>query len=192
MKMVSIFCDNTYHYIAFNYLLKKKFFVTLTDRIHSEIDFKASECILFFLSEKNLFECIDLYYRALAYKDNLNLMVVGSEDLVNLFNAISGRRFSSIDIYLSIDEIIVYLRNFVNHTQSLEKVVSKVEMSTSELEIMRMLSMGFSVTEIASMKGKSVKTISSHKCSFFRKFGLKNNQVNLVKLTHIGKYYFCN
>ncbi|WP_431224004.1 hypothetical protein ACQ86O_02480 [Serratia sp. L9] len=46
-----------------------------------------------------------------------------------------------------------------------------------------MLSAGHSLSEIAFIKRRSLKTISHYKCSFFRKLGLENRLVTLLKIT---------
>lgn len=69
MRRVSIYCDNPIHYLAFSYILKNKISITFTDRIHGKSDFTTTDCILFVLSEGDLFECLDLYYKKIIYRD---------------------------------------------------------------------------------------------------------------------------
>lgn len=190
MRRVSIYCDNVFYYLAFSNILKKSIFVTFTDRVHARTDFTTTECLVLILSDGNLFECIDLYYKNFVSRDDIKIITSGSKNVVNIFNAITGRKFSSIYISVSIDELTHFLRRVVNRCLFPDNSPPKNVITENEYEIIRLISMGFSVTEIAAMKEKSVKTISSHKCSFFRKLGLKNSKRNLLKLTHDSGFYF--
>ena len=53
---------------------------------------------------------------------------------------------------------------------------SKSVLTKSELSVLRLLSSGYSLTAIASMANKSVKTISAQKRSAMRRVGVENDQ----------------
>lgn len=175
--------------MAFSYILKNDTFVTSTEMVNGKSDFTTINCIIFILSEDNLFECIDLYFEQIFYRDSINVITSGSKKLVGAFNSITGQEFSSIDISANINELTIYLRSAIACYQVTEKTLPVNSITKSEYETIQMISTGLSVTEIASIKEKSVKTISSYKCSFFRKLGLKNSTANLLKLTHAGGFY---
>lgn len=189
MRRVSIFCDIPFYYMAFSYILKKNTPVTSTENVNGKSDFTTIDCIVFILSEDNLFECIDLYFERVFSRGSINVITSGSKKLVDIFNSIAGREFSSIDIYVSINELTVYLKRAISYCQITGNNLPVNSIIKSEYETIRMISMGLSVTEIAAIKEKSVKTISSYKCNFFRKLGLKNSTANLLKLTHANGFY---
>ncbi|MBH5326261.1 helix-turn-helix transcriptional regulator [Salmonella enterica] len=50
-------------------------------------------------------------------------------------------------------------------------------LTPAELSLLRMLVQGMSVSEIAQMRDRSVKTISSQKAKLYRKLGIRNDLV---------------
>ncbi|HGE8319917.1 LuxR C-terminal-related transcriptional regulator [Serratia marcescens] len=53
----------------------------------------------------------------------------------------------------------------------------------SEVETLHLLSFGYTVTQVSKILDKSVKTVSTQKCSALRKMGLKNRVHNLLEIS---------
>ncbi|WP_274850591.1 LuxR C-terminal-related transcriptional regulator [Serratia marcescens] len=53
----------------------------------------------------------------------------------------------------------------------------------SEVETLLLLSFGYTVTQVSRILDKSVKTVSTQKCSALRKIGLKNRVHNLLEIS---------
>ncbi|WP_164040282.1 response regulator transcription factor [Serratia marcescens] len=56
-------------------------------------------------------------------------------------------------------------------------------LTESEVETLHLLSFGYTVTQVSRMLDKSVKTVSTQKCSALRKMGLKNRVHNLLDIS---------
>ncbi|MHA0851118.1 response regulator transcription factor [Serratia marcescens] len=56
-------------------------------------------------------------------------------------------------------------------------------LTESEVETLHLLSFGYTVTQVSRILDKSVKTVSTQKCSALRKMGLKNRVHNLLEIS---------
>ncbi|BEM86655.1 hypothetical protein SME46J_11250 [Serratia marcescens] len=56
-------------------------------------------------------------------------------------------------------------------------------LTESEAETLHLLSFGYTVTQVSKMLDKSVKTVSTQKCSALRKMGLENRVHNLLGIS---------
>ncbi|OKB68577.1 helix-turn-helix transcriptional regulator [Serratia marcescens] len=56
-------------------------------------------------------------------------------------------------------------------------------LTESEVETLHLLSFGYTVTQVSRMLDKSVKTVSTQKCSALRKMGLENRVHNLLGIS---------
>lgn len=56
-------------------------------------------------------------------------------------------------------------------------------LTESEVETLHLLSFGYTVTQVSKILDKSVKTVSTQKCSALRKMGLKNRVHNLLEIS---------
>ena len=66
------------------------------------------------------------------------------------------------------------VRELLNE-QGINQYVTPVELSLKELEVVRLLANGMSVTQVASNLHRSVKTISTQKTNAMQKLGLKSD-----------------
>ncbi|MGW7677881.1 response regulator [Shewanella sp. S23-S33] len=66
------------------------------------------------------------------------------------------------------------VRELLNE-QGINQYVTPVELSLKELEVVRLLANGMSVTQVASYLHRSVKTISTQKTNAMQKLGLKSD-----------------
>lgn len=183
MIRTSICCDNVYHYIAFEYILKKYAQISVVTQNYVETDFSKIECMIIMLDEQNFSDCIKMYYTTLVFNTHLNIVLVGQKDVINIFRALTGKKINAIDISINVDDLIIWLIIFIYKPSSLDVIPQYNIITINELETIRLLSNGLSVTQIAKHKKKNIKTISYYKCCFFRKLGLKNSTINLFKLT---------
>ncbi|EMW1014096.1 helix-turn-helix transcriptional regulator [Serratia marcescens] len=60
---------------------------------------------------------------------------------------------------------------------------TKNSLTESEVETLHLLSFGYTVTQVSRILDKSVKTVSTQKCSALRKMGLKNRVHNLLEIS---------
>lgn len=60
---------------------------------------------------------------------------------------------------------------------------TKNRLTESEVETLHLLSFGYTVTQVSRILDKSVKTVSTQKCSALRKMGLKNRVHNLLEIS---------
>ncbi|AVI66125.1 DNA-binding response regulator [Shewanella sp. WE21] len=66
------------------------------------------------------------------------------------------------------------VRELLNE-QGINQYITPVELSLKELEVVRLLANGMSVTQVASYLHRSVKTISTQKTNAMQKLGLKSD-----------------
>lgn len=66
------------------------------------------------------------------------------------------------------------VRELLNE-QGINQYITPVELSLKELEVVRLLANGMSVTQVASYLNRSVKTISTQKTNAMQKLGLKSD-----------------
>ncbi len=66
------------------------------------------------------------------------------------------------------------VRELLNE-QGINQYAIPVELSLKEIEVVRLLANGMSVTQVASYLHRSVKTISTQKTNAMQKLGLKND-----------------
>lgn len=191
MTRITIYSNNTYHYTALYYLLKKHVYVTpLETEFNFEIDYKKLDCIILVINEGNIYDCLRMYFNSMLNEAHLKIILVGETNVVNIFIAITGRVFHKIDIFTKIDDLIKNLILIIYGQSSLESISNYNVVSVNEFETIQLLAAGLTLNQIAKYKKKDIKSISHYKCCFFRKLGLKNNAVNIFTLTHENKMGF--
>ncbi|MGS0742720.1 response regulator [Glaciimonas sp. GG7] len=62
--------------------------------------------------------------------------------------------------------------------------ITQIKLSSMEMENIRMLKRGLSLTEIASLTKRSVKTVSSQKQTLMKKLGSKNNMEFFIAISN--------
>jgi two-component system capsular synthesis response regulator RcsB len=63
----------------------------------------------------------------------------------------------------------------------------ELRLSRSEIEVLRLFSRGMTVTQIAEHTGRSIKTISCHKCNAMKKLGIERGS-NLYRWGLLGRF----
>ncbi|AYZ32463.1 LuxR family transcriptional regulator [Serratia sp. FDAARGOS_506] len=86
-------------------------------------------------------------------------------------------------------ELSLLVDNVAQRPERNESVEGRIARNTksclteSEVETLHLLSFGYTVTQVSKILDKSVKTVSTQKCSALRKMGLKNRVHNLLEVS---------
>lgn len=190
MEKIFIFSDNVFYYLAVRNIIIEILKISNVEKLnHKSNTLFEDNLVIIILDETYLRKNVELYYYVRKQTTDARIVVVGTLSACVIFKVITGYASSSIDIKSSIRNLAEMLRLRVTDTNKQRTKEINTNITYEEVETMRMISMGYSMNEIAYFKEKSVKTISRYKCNYFKKIGLKNNAMNMMNLSRYFNLY---
>ncbi|ATM74961.1 hypothetical protein CRN79_03465 [Serratia fonticola] len=188
-KNVVVWGECIYSYLALQSIINELYPSFYVSRFMSPNSIIDSDFVFFIINSRNLIESSSIFMSSdLSEK---KVIVIGDVAHTKLFDVIVNRENSYIDVFLQLDDFKLRCLELMRNVRVRGCVSGRrysYVVSPLEVEVVRMLSSGLTLSQIAKIKKKSLKTISHHKCSFFRKVGMKNNAVNLLKLPSLSYY----
>lgn len=193
MKRFLIFSDCSFSQLAIHKILTdlyKEIYL-----IHGNHSTNASDAdyIIFVLTEHDIFQCSEFFIRHCKDIGYEKIILIGKSKAIETFQKIMGRKHKSVNIKMKKDEVALNIDRLIKERKEIQLLsVGKSTITSSEIEVIRMLQNGFTVSEIAIYKERSPKTISKHKCNFLKKIGARNRAAMLFDIIH-GRYrHDCN
>lgn len=184
MKGIAIFSSCTFSCAALRSILTELYPDTETKEAVVPFDLIDTDTVIFILNECNLLHYSEFFLRYYTHIQHDKIILLGEKRNTLLFNAIACQEYKSIDVTLSTKKLTTEFSETISKRNFRQGDISKKNTITPcEIEVIRMLSAGQSLSEIAFIKSKSLKTISHYKYSFFRKLGLEDWLVTLLKIT---------
>ncbi|NTY85626.1 response regulator transcription factor [Serratia fonticola] len=188
MNRIVVYSNCTFSYTGMHDILCDKYPGLSVIRPKADLDIIDADFIILIINECNLLQYSEFLLTYCKHLPYAKFIIVGEVSDCNLFNAILGCQYKSIDIRLPMKELKAQCgRLMLENEISLKMVALKNMITPSEIEVIKMLSTGFSLSQVAALKKRSLKTISHHKCSFFRKLGLENRTSILLRFSSGGR-----
>lgn len=66
-----------------------------------------------------------MYYKNLVFEPHLNLVLVGSKDVIKMFRTRAGKSFNAIDLPLNIKDFIINIIRFIDNQTPLKSIPEK-------------------------------------------------------------------
>ena len=184
MKRIVIFSDCTFSCVALHSIIRELYPDAKVKEAGDSVNLNDFNTIIFILNEGNVFQYGHYFINYYNDLPHHKIIIIGDGKVNIMFSAIVCCECKSIDINLTLKELSVKLDFFMIEKPLKQRIIRKeTAISSSEIEVISMLSAGYSLSDIALLKKRSLKTISHYKCSFFRKLGLENRLATLLKIT---------
>ncbi|MEM5491407.1 LuxR C-terminal-related transcriptional regulator [Enterobacter cloacae] len=151
----------------------------------SDINESCNELLTIAAIDENNITYNDIIYlkNRIMKNGGKNLIILSDTIWKNVLHSVFNitclyrpRDISLTDLYSDIFNILL-------HDNNKEMYNSKPLLSGLESQILMMLCEGFTVSQISSIKKKSCKTISSHKCKMMKKLGMPNTPKSISVLS---------
>lgn len=189
MKRIAILCNCSYTYLALSTLITNTYLKSGEDveikRAKLTIDIHESDVIVLIINEANIFACSEFVINLVKRNIRSNILIISDMCNLNIFTLITGQVYDFINIHSCVNDVNNAIENAACSKIFIKKIIKQHrKISPKEIEVIRLLSIGFTMTDISKIKHISIKTISAHKCNFFKKIGLKNSPAVLLKLTN--------
>lgn len=191
MKRILIFSECHFHLTAINHIFYSRnlydvelHVLNFVKRIGRSTITPEVNLIIFFLDNSNFLKCSELFLQIFKKNPSIKVLCICKENMFNIFLNVAGSNSYWVDIHSAISVIIDSSEKlFFEDVNENHQIKDGIRVNEIEIEVVKMLSLGLPLSVIAALKGQSLKTTSSHKCSFFKKIGLKNCASNICKFT---------
>ncbi|CAI2158587.1 Transcriptional activator protein BglJ [Serratia fonticola] len=188
MKKIAIFSSCSYSYLSLHVAFNERHPKAHTIHSTNPIDMVGADLVIFIISACDILQYSTIFLKYCKFNPDKKIVTIGEGKHNEVFDAVIGCKNRRIDIKLPLREILNQCENIIYDNKPPLHVICENTIKPIEIEIIRMLSQGYSLTEIAIKKNRNLKTISHHKCGFFRKLGVKNRLDTLLKLNSGRKY----
>lgn len=183
MERIIVFSDCSYFNVGLSSLLNEVMSDVVVHISNPTLPMNAYDLVILLVNEQNLLRSISFLLDHKDLNKSGKVLIFADAKTLRILSGLYYGDLSTIRLDLPLRKLINAFHTFnLNYLDRKYNVKNKSTITSSELEVIQMLLTGLSLTEIARLKKRSVKTISHQKCSFFRKLGLQNRLNTLLWL----------